>query len=215
MTTTFNVTLSDYEIICMNLNSRVYYIGEDPLSFGVAYDNKTFVVNHKLTSIQEPIAFQDEKEIDLPSFLKLNKASKVFTIDGASYDQIGTYRIGWKLGNAEFSESQVYCTVPVEVKYVPKFIGGTIDFQTLSCNFPWSLKIPTYTDMFMQSVNSTVDLGATKEFLHYDEISRNISAVDPDLLENYKGSYEVYIDLTDSNGFKKEITINLIVICLE
>jgi hypothetical protein len=133
----------------------------------------------------------------MPSFVKLDKTSFVFTVDGATYEQSGNYNIGWKLGFAEFPEAQVKCTVPIQVKYVPKFIGESIDFQTLACRFPWSLKIPTFKDIFSEPISSTVNLGATSDFLVYNETDRNITTFDPNLLEKYKGNYNIKLDLTD------------------
>ena len=61
--------------------------------------------------------------------------------------------------------------------------------QSLACNFPWSLKVPTYTDLFGQTVKANVVLGETSEFLSYDESTKIIMTDDPDLLENYKGKH--------------------------
>ena len=37
-------------------------------------------------------------------------------MNGATLEQAGTYKIGWRLGYAEFPEALVDCTVPVQVK---------------------------------------------------------------------------------------------------
>ena len=106
MTASFNVTLSDSEITCFQGSQKVYSIGEDPLSFGVQYLNKTSVVNIKLTNIQEPIALNNEKnKIELPYFVKFDKKSKVLTVDGASFGDVGAYNIGWKLGYEEYPDT--------------------------------------------------------------------------------------------------------------
>ena len=107
----------------------------------------------------------------MPSFVKLDETSFSFTVNGAKYEQSGIYNIGWKLGYAEFPEAQVNCMVPLQVKYVPQFIGETIDVQTLACKFPWSFKLPTFKDIFQEPVNSKVNLGATSDFLVYNENS--------------------------------------------
>ena len=51
----------------------------------------------------------------MPSFVKLDKNSFSFTVNGAKYEQPGFYNIGWKLGYAEFPEAQVKCMVPLQV----------------------------------------------------------------------------------------------------
>jgi hypothetical protein len=40
-------------------------------------------------------------------------------------------------------------------------------------------------------------LGQTKDFLEYDEISRIIKTLDPELLVKYAGNYEIKLALTD------------------
>jgi hypothetical protein len=187
------VTLSDSLITCFQGNPKVYSIGEDPLSFGVQYLNQTSVLNIKLTSFQKPIALNKEQEIELPFFVKFDTKSKIFTLDGASFTEIGIYNIGLKLGYTEYPDSQVMCTTQITIKYVPKFIGNTIDTQTLACKFPWSFKVPTYTDTFKQSVTTNVNLGETRAFLEYDEVSRIIKTLDPELLEKFIGSFEIKI----------------------
>jgi hypothetical protein len=42
------------------------------------------------------------------------------------------------------------------------------------------LKVPIYTDAFEKIVESNVNLGQTKDFLEYDDISRIIKTVDPE-----------------------------------
>ena len=84
----------------------------------------------------------------MPLFVKLDKTAYLFTVDGATYQQAGNYKIGWKIGYTEYPEAQVECTVPLEIKYVPESFGKTFAFQTLVCKFPWSLEIPTFTDNF-------------------------------------------------------------------
>jgi hypothetical protein len=42
-----------------------------------------------------------------------------------------------------------------------------------------------------------VDLGSTGDFLVYNDISRTIKTLDPNLLENFKGKYIIKLDLTD------------------
>jgi hypothetical protein len=69
--------------------------------------------------------------------------------------------------------------------------------QSLACNFPWSFKVPTYTDLFEQNVKSTVVLGVASEFLSYDEVSNIIKADHPELLNNYKGKHQIRLVLTD------------------
>ena len=78
-----------------------------PLNFGIQYSNKTSFVNLKLTSIKNPIALINNKEIVMPSFVKLNNTSEIFSVEGATYKEVGTYKIGWRLGYAEFPEAQV------------------------------------------------------------------------------------------------------------
>jgi hypothetical protein len=94
-----------------------------------------------------------------------------------------------KLGYTEYPETQVMCTTQITIKYVPKFNGKTVDPQTLACKFPWSFKVPTYTDTFKQSVTTNVNLGETSAFLEYDEVFRIIKTLDPDLLEKFTGNF--------------------------
>ena len=107
----------------------------------------------------------------MPSFVKLDKTSYSFIVDIAKYEQPGAYKIGWKLGYAEFPEGQVKCTISLEVKYLSQLIGETIDVQTLVCKLPWSFKIPTFKDIFQETLSSKVNLGVTSEFLFYNKSS--------------------------------------------
>ena len=61
------------------------------------------------------------------------------------------------------------------------------------CGFPWSLKVPNYTDTFKKSIDSNVNLGKTKDFLAYNEVSHIITAFDPDLLAKYTNSYKIEV----------------------
>ena len=42
-----------------------------------------------------------------------------------------------------------------------------------------------------------MNLGETKDFLAYNEVSRIITAFDSNLLAKYTGNYEVKVELTD------------------
>ena len=87
--------------------------------------------------------------------------------------------------------------------------------QSLACNFPWSLNLPTYTDLFEQSVKLNVELGETSGFLSYDEEKNIIITHHPNLMKDYVGKHLIKLVLTDKQKIMKDIEIELNVICFD
>jgi len=58
--------------------------------------------------------------------------------------------------------------------------------------------VPTYTDLFEQTVSLSVILGDTTDFLSYNEATQTITADYPDLLKNYIGKHQIKLFLIDN-----------------
>jgi len=123
----FNVTLGSTELSCTQQPTEKYAIGSPPISFGVLFQNYTFVPVVKLTSFQELVAKDGaDSDIAMPSFINYNRESNSFVAQTSKFEDVGTYKIGLKMGYYEVYRSEKVCLTTLIVEYKPTFQGDPI-----------------------------------------------------------------------------------------
>lgn len=119
----FSVSLSSSAITCLPTTPKTYNYGSPPLMFGVSYKNQTYTDGVTLTPVFAPIAVKQGVSTPLPSFVKFNAATKMFTVSDITIKDFGDLEVGLRISYVEFPTFEVICTQPLTLFYKPSFKG--------------------------------------------------------------------------------------------
>ena len=103
------------------------------------------------------------------------------------YNDKNNYKVGLRLGYAEFVNANVDCLKPIEVTYKPSFSGEKLTSIKLQCDEPWDLTFPVYLDFDSKPAKIKISLQKTDEFLLFDEITSAFTIKDD--LKRHVGFY--------------------------
>lgn len=116
------------------------------------------------------------------------------------------------MGYQEIPEFEVLCELRLSVIYEPIFEGDQVTDRSVSCDKPWSMAIPKYTDFEKQPAKLAVSFGEADNLFKFDWTKKTIDSV-PDRLEGISETYKVSIILTDSHDYNATFNFNLAVSC--
>jgi len=211
---TFNVILGDSDLSCIPTAKKSYKLGSPEYNFGITFKNNTFVQMTKITPYIEPIAFDWAGiETSMPSFVKYNNELNNFAIETSNFDDLGTFKIGLKMGYNELPDSATICLKTLSIEYEPSFEGDEVKNQAILIGQKWSLALPKYTDCFGLPAKMDLVLGDAASFIVFDPTTNGLQLkIDPFELTGFLGSYEIIMTFYDKKGSKKKVSFNVKVV---
>lgn len=195
----FTVTLGDSDLSCIPTPKKSYKLGDPQFNFGITFKNNTFVKMTKLTPYIEPIAFDWANiEIPMPRFISYDKELNNFSIESENFEDLGTFKVGLKMGYNELPESATTCLKTLSIEYEPSFEGEEIENQGILVGKKWSLTLPKYIDCFGKQAKMELILGDAANFVKYDPETNSLTLkIDPFELVGFLGSYEINLTFSD------------------